>query len=174
MNRSEFIEFHLQFCEKMHKIMLVKNSDYTTDSNPFSNFEKAELLGICSNEAGFLIRIMDKVSRVISFLNKGELLVKDESVTDSLMDAANYFILLAGYIESKKQTKQADTELNELDKRVLNYANGKENWSNRLKHFIPSNYGCTAEELEVSLKKLEQLNLLKVDNEGKYEVIVAK
>ena len=111
MNKQEYLEFHKQFCTKMIEITEKKNSDYTGGSlSPFSNFEKAELLGICSNEAGFLIRIMDKVSRVISYLNKGELLVKDESVTDSLLDACNYFILLAGYIESKKQTNTDVTD----------------------------------------------------------------
>ena len=101
MNREEFFKFHKDFCNSMHNIMLIKNADYATESNPFSNFEKAEILGICSNEAGFLVRIMDKISRITNYLNKGELLVEDESVTDSIQDAANYLILLAGYLHSK-------------------------------------------------------------------------
>lgn len=105
MNREEYFKFHKEFCDKMYQICINKNNDYAGDTNPFSNFEKAEILGICSNEAGILVRIMDKISRIITFINKGELLVKDESVTDSILDACNYFILLAGYIESKKNER---------------------------------------------------------------------
>ena len=102
MNQKEYLEFHKNFCNQMIEITAKKNHDYALDNNPFSNFEKAELLGICSNEAGFLIRIMDKISRLTNYLNKGTLLVEDESVTDTIQDASNYLILLAGYIQSKK------------------------------------------------------------------------
>jgi len=60
-----------------------------------------EILGI-TTEQGFLTRMMDKMKRIASFAEKGELQVKDESVTDTLRDLANYACLLAGYIESKK------------------------------------------------------------------------
>lgn len=101
MNNQEYLEFHKNFCQQMIKITAQKNHDYAVDSDAFSNFKNAEKLGICSNEAGFLIRIMDKISRITNYLNKGELLVEDESVTDSIQDAANYLILLAGYLYSK-------------------------------------------------------------------------
>lgn len=102
MNKQEYLEFHKNFCNQMIEITAKKNSDYCGNSNsPFSNFEKAELLGICSNEAGFLVRMMDKVSRIVSFIQQGNLQVKEESVIDSLQDLANYCILLAGYIQSK-------------------------------------------------------------------------
>jgi hypothetical protein len=46
--------------------------------------------------------MVDKLARINSFSQKGELQVKDESVEDTLLDLANYAILLAGYIRSKK------------------------------------------------------------------------
>jgi hypothetical protein len=49
--------------------------------------------------------MMDKISRIASFIKKGTLEVKDESVKDTLMDLANYCILFAGYLESKKTPK---------------------------------------------------------------------
>lgn len=80
-----------------------KNADYTgSNANPFSNFESVEVLGI-KTEQGFLTRMMDKMKRISSFVEKGELLVKDESVIDTLSDLANYSCLLAGYIESKRR-----------------------------------------------------------------------
>jgi hypothetical protein len=46
--------------------------------------------------------MMDKMKRIASFAENGDLQVKDESVTDTLRDLTNYSCLLAGYIESKK------------------------------------------------------------------------
>lgn len=47
--------------------------------------------------------MMDKMKRIASFAEKGELQVKDESVTDTLKDLANYSCLLAGYLKSKSE-----------------------------------------------------------------------
>lgn len=94
----------------MVEVTRVKNADYTgTDPSPFSNFTRVEALGICSTEQGFLTRMTDKISRITSFAQKGFLLVKDESVEDTLVDLANYCILMAGFLRSKKlsmETKQ--------------------------------------------------------------------
>lgn len=46
---------------------------------------------------------MDKISRINSFTQQGVCNVKDESIEDTLIDLANYSILMAGYIKSKKQ-----------------------------------------------------------------------
>ena len=105
MNRTEYLEFHKRFCEKMFEISKQKNADYSGQSDnddPFSNFRIVEKIGICAAEIGFLTRISDKLSRIATFCKKGELLVKDESVTDTLQDCANYLILLAGFLEDKK------------------------------------------------------------------------
>lgn len=108
MNRTELAAFHKEFCDKMHATMAAKNSDYTGDTeDPFSNFTTVEKLGIASTEQGFLTRMSDKMKRIISFVNKGDYLVKDESVQDTLMDFANYCIILAAYLRSKHDgTKQ--------------------------------------------------------------------
>lgn len=87
----------------MTEVTKRKNADYTGKGNdPFANFSKAELLGICSTEQGFLVRMSDKISRIISFVQKGVLEVEDERVEDTLMDLANYCILMSAYIKSKK------------------------------------------------------------------------
>jgi len=93
----------------MIAITKAKNADYTgTNTDPFANFAKVDLMGICSVEQGFLVRMSDKVSRIISFVQKGVLTVKDESIEDTLLDLANYAILMAGYIKSKRN-KQLET-----------------------------------------------------------------
>jgi hypothetical protein len=102
MTKEQYFEFAEKFFGDCISISKLKNADYTgVNSDPFANFKSVESLGI-STEAGFLTRMMDKMARIGSFVSKGELQVKDESVKDTLRDLANYSCLLAAYIESKK------------------------------------------------------------------------
>lgn len=101
MTKEEYFKFAEQFYEDCLEISKKKNSDYTGGTvNPFSNFQSVEVLGI-STEVGFLTRMMDKMKRIASFVEQGQLQVKDESVLDTLQDLANYSCLMAGYIKSK-------------------------------------------------------------------------
>ncbi len=103
---GEYFEFHKQTCEKMQAITKAKNSDYTgAGDDPFANFSSVEQRQICTTEQGFLTRMNDKFERLISFNNKGSLQVKDESVEDTLLDLANYCILMAGYLKSKSHAQ---------------------------------------------------------------------
>ncbi len=108
MTKAEYLEYHKQFCDQMMEITKRKNSDYTgaNTDDPFFNFTRVEGLGIASTELGFLVRMTDKISRVISFAQTGSLLVKDESVQDTLLDLANYSVLMAAYLQSKKSQKK--------------------------------------------------------------------
>lgn len=108
MNRAEYIKFHREKCDQMIAITAQKNADYTGGSGvdfAFSNFEGVSAVGI-DPLAGFLTRMWDKFARISTFVKKGVLQVKDESVSDTLLDLANYCILMAGYIESKRREKQ--------------------------------------------------------------------
>jgi len=101
MTKAEYFEFAQSFFNECIEISKKKNADYTgKNDDPFSNFSSVEVLGI-STEHGFLTRMMDKFKRIASFAENGELQVKDESVTDTLRDLANYSCLLAAYIKSK-------------------------------------------------------------------------
>jgi hypothetical protein len=102
MTKQEYFEFSQAFFNECIEISKKKNADYTGKAlDPFANFQSVEVLGI-STEAGFLTRMMDKMKRIASFVENGELQVKDESVTDTLRDLANYSCLLAGYIKSRQ------------------------------------------------------------------------
>ena len=104
MTKKEYMQFHKDFCDKMIVITKMKNEDYTGKTDdPFANFKNVQFCGGATPEQGFLTRMSDKMSRISSFVEKGELLVKDESVQDTLHDLANYSALFAGYIESKKR-----------------------------------------------------------------------
>ena len=68
----------------------------------FANFTAVEKNGIVSTEQGFLVRMTDKMQRINSYVQQGKLLVEDEKVTDTLMDLANYCVLMSGYLTSKE------------------------------------------------------------------------
>lgn len=103
MIHDAYLKFHREMCDRMCAITAAKNHDYAGGQNhAFANFTMVELVGIASTEQGFLTRITDKFTRIINFCNSGILKVADEKIEDTCLDAANYFILLAGYIKSKK------------------------------------------------------------------------
>jgi hypothetical protein len=89
----------------MHAITRAKNQDYTgVGDDPFANFTRVEMMGVTDAPRGFLVRMLDKVSRLVSFTQKGTFAVKDESFEDTCLDLANYAILLAAYVKSKKDS----------------------------------------------------------------------
>ena len=105
MTSKEFLEFHKKCCEEMHCITAQKNADYSADSvnDAFGNFRLVEFAGAATVEQGFAVRMSDKYARICSFIKKGKLEVKDESVSDTLLDLANYCLLFMGYLQSKKE-----------------------------------------------------------------------
>ena len=92
--------------EDMLRICRAKNSDYSGASpDPYQNFSQVERLGICKVEQGFLTRMTDKLCRISSLVKKGSAEVKDESIEDTLIDLANYSIIMLCYLRSKKEEK---------------------------------------------------------------------
>lgn len=103
MGKKEYTEFHREMCDKMIAITKAKNADYTgTSDDPFANFSNVASCGGGTPEQGFCFRMNDKSMRISSFVEKGILMVKDESVEDTLIDLANYCILFAGFLRNKR------------------------------------------------------------------------
>jgi Nucleotide modification associated domain 1 len=67
-----------------------KMHDYGTAGDPYANIRAAQEFGI-DPWVGSILRGNDKMARIKSFIDKGEL--KHESVKDSLIDLANYAII---------------------------------------------------------------------------------
>jgi hypothetical protein len=117
MDHQTFLKFHKEFLDKMHATCTAKNKDYA-GNNPndyaFANFKMSEHLGVCSIEQGLVVRMSDKLSRLATFVKKGELAVKDESVLDTCQDLANYSVILAAVVKSKSEHKKrvGDLEIN--------------------------------------------------------------
>ncbi|HXF55636.1 MAG TPA: hypothetical protein VNK52_16100 [Hyphomicrobiaceae bacterium] len=103
MKREDYIAYHRRCTERMIAITRAKNEDYSGgNDDPFFNFTRVEALGVCDTEIGFITRMTDKLSRIVTFVRTGTLQVSEESVEDTLLDLANYCILLAGYIRAKR------------------------------------------------------------------------
>ena len=114
MNGKEFVEFHKSTVLEMNKICKAKNQDYSggADVNAFNNFIESATTAGGTVEQGFLFRMSDKMSRIRNLTQSGQQAVKDESIKDTLMDLANYSILMMGYLESKKKFKAEYMEIN--------------------------------------------------------------
>jgi len=96
------IENYEKYQTTMNDILKRKNADYAGPKGEYNNFEFCEKLGVCTTEEGLVVRISDKMTRICNLL-KADAQVKDESIKDTLLDMANYAMILASYIEDKNK-----------------------------------------------------------------------
>ena len=96
------IQMHKDICKELNETYEKKNHDY---GNSFG--ETFDKLGVISA----VTRISDKYNRLVSLCTKSEeeRKVKDESITDTLLDMANYCIMTV--IELHKNNRKEDTSL---------------------------------------------------------------
>ena len=109
MKGAQLLELHRSLCKEAEDLMNKKNHDYTSGSgDPFANFRGSSYLGIHPG-IGVMLRMQDKMQRVKTFVEKGELKVKGESVKDAAIDLINYTVLLYGLI-TEAQPEDAATD----------------------------------------------------------------
>ena len=106
MTTTQLLQFHERISQECREIMAKKNHDYAgaSGATPFGNFQAPEQLGLCSTETGIVMRMLDKLKRLITFCNAGELKVENEGAADACKDIVNYAIILAAYAEEKRAT----------------------------------------------------------------------
>jgi hypothetical protein len=85
----------------MQAVYEAKDSDYSATGLPMGNLRKCEDAGIDAWR-GCLVRIGDKMSRLENFLKEKEYLVISEKAEDTVVDLANYAILMSCLIEEIK------------------------------------------------------------------------
>lgn len=86
------VQIHEKVCQELTETYKKKNSDY---GNSFEN---------SLDKHGFIagiVRMDDKMSRLISLNSKNEQLVLDESLRDTLMDLANYAIMSVMWLDEQ-------------------------------------------------------------------------
>ena len=95
-------ETALSILDNMQSVYEAKDNDYSATGLPMGNLRKCEDAGI---EAwrGCLVRIGDKMSRLENFLKEKEYLVISEKAEDTVIDLANYAILMSCLIQEIKK-----------------------------------------------------------------------
>lgn len=96
-------EFY-KLLDQMAELHSRKNHDYAGESDPLKNLRSPKRIGI-DPFVGVMIRLQDKWSRLEEFLNSKTLLVKNESVEDTLMDNAVYSLLAIILLREQKENK---------------------------------------------------------------------
>jgi len=71
------------------KLMMAKAHDYSGDEDCNRNIKACEVMGICQSETGLLVRMMDKLQRLVT-LSRAKAKVTTESKEDTLGDLRNY------------------------------------------------------------------------------------
>jgi hypothetical protein len=96
-------ETAINILDNMQNVYEAKDNDYSATGLPMGNLRKCEDAGI---EAwrGCLVRIGDKMSRLENFLKEKEYLVISEKAEDTVIDLANYAILMCCLIEEIKSS----------------------------------------------------------------------
>ena len=94
-------ETALNILDNMQSVYEAKDNDYSATGLPMGNLRKCEDAGIDAWR-GCLVRIGDKMSRLENFLKEKEYLVISEKAEDTVIDLANYAILMSCLIEEIK------------------------------------------------------------------------
>tara|TARA_B100001059_G_scaffold68192_1_gene65052 strand:- start:1009 stop:1404 length:396 start_codon:yes stop_codon:yes gene_type:complete len=96
--------------EEMKALHDKKRHDYAQEADPFANFRLSELGGIDAWK-GIAVRLGDKYSRLMSFIQKGELKFSEENIKDTFMDTAIYSLIgLILYEEAQDNKDQMTFE----------------------------------------------------------------
>ena len=113
----------LDILDNMQSVYETKDNDYSATGLPMGNLRKCEDAGIDAWR-GCLVRIGDKMSRLENFLKEKEYLVISEKAEDTVVDLANYAILMSCLLEELKSvnlsryyndiTEQAQLRLEDL------------------------------------------------------------
>jgi len=100
--------------EQMADVHSRKNHDYAGDKDPLKNLRSCTRLNL-EPFLGVMVRLQDKWSRLEEFVNSDQLMVKDESIIDTLIDNANYsllaIILYKEQLELNAKRKRNETRI---------------------------------------------------------------
>lgn len=102
MNRDDFMDYLADNCNEALKIVEKKNQDYADGADPFQNFRMVENSGLCSVEEGIMVRVTDKMQRIVNLLDE-DAVVEDEKIEDTILDAINYLNIMLVYIEEDRE-----------------------------------------------------------------------
>lgn len=113
MTSEHLFNMHKELCKNALDLMKQKNHDYAGNKGiePFANFTRVEAMGITTTEKAMLVRMLDKMSRLSSFMESKEFKVQDEKLEDTILDMINYSVLLYAYLDNKNNKSYTIVEL---------------------------------------------------------------
>lgn len=94
-----------EILKQMEELHSRKNHDYAGTSDPLKNLRACERLEL-KPFIGVMVRLQDKWSRLEEFVKSGTLMVKGESVIDTLMDNAVYSVLAIILYEEQQKIEE--------------------------------------------------------------------
>lgn len=100
MNLQQQIKHFEQFTAKQKETLLKKGNDYASEDR-LSNFKRAGSIINLTPEQNCLSLIATKVARLGVLLNSKEM-AQNEPIRDSILDLANYAILLDALLEDRE------------------------------------------------------------------------
>lgn len=103
---SNKIELHKKLCDHIHQVYIKKNQDYGDSFG--KSFRKRGITAA-------MVRMEDKWNRLDNLTLHPEdgLLVKEESISDTLLDLANYAMMT--YLELQEQNKKYQEDIAEYE-----------------------------------------------------------
>lgn len=93
MTQEMFEKEFAMLTQKMVSLCVDKSHDYAGVTDPLSNLRECERAGIPAWKGIIAMRMADKMSRLLTFCKQEEMKVNNESLTDTLLDLANYCLL---------------------------------------------------------------------------------
>ena len=113
--------------EEMKSLHDKKRHDYAQEADPFANFRLSELGGIDAWK-GIAVRLGDKYSRLMSFIQKGELKFDEENIKDTFLDTAIYSLIgLILYEEAQDNKDQMTFSFYGEDEKIASVASTTQN-----------------------------------------------
>lgn len=111
MTKEEYLKLVSETLSEVEGTVKKKNHDYTGGTeDPFANFRMSEIEGV-DPKRGLMVRTGDKMQRIRTYLNRGELVVEGEGFEDAIHDVIGYMLLLKGMlVEERGNTKEGHWE----------------------------------------------------------------
>lgn len=106
MNLEQQEQYFEKMVSEMRSMLFKKGNDYSTNFDRLSNFKLAGSICGLTPELNALSLIATKVAR-LGVLLKSELKPNNESIQDSILDLANYSVLLSMITVDKPEEGQA-------------------------------------------------------------------
>ena len=124
---EHLFKLHQELCARGLALMQKKNSDYANSNDALRNFRMAKLVNV-DEAKGILLRMQDKMARLVSFIEKGRLEVTSEGWDDSIVDLINYSVILHACLGERCASEIQDPKTAEvrLDRMVIGRWDGVE------------------------------------------------